>query len=210
MAISMIKKIRLGVLASGQGSNLEAIIKAIEQKALGAEIACVLSDVESAPALERARERELKAVYINPGKYKTILEPEAQQKYIEALKENGAELVILAGFMRVLKKSFIEAFKGRILNIHPSLLPAFPGLESWKQALSYGAKVAGVTVHLVDEGLDTGPIILQEAVGIKEDDTPEALHQRLQEKEHILYPLAIKLYSQGRLKILGRRVYIEM
>ena len=205
----MIKKIKLGVLASGKGSNLESIILAIERKELPAEIACVLSDAQEAGALEKAGRRNLKAFYIDPGKFKTILSPEAEKNFIETLKGNGVELVILAGFMRVLKKNFIAAFKDRIFNIHPSLLPAFPGLEAWRQALDYGARVAGVTVHFVDEGMDTGPIILQEAVPVKDDDTPESLHKRIQEKEHLLYPRAIKLYAEGRLKIVGRRVFIK-
>lgn len=203
------RTVKLGVLASGKGSNLESIILAIERKELPAEIACVLSDTREAGALEKAGRRNLKVFYIDPGKFKTILSPEAEKNFIETLKGNGVELVILAGFMRVLKKNFIAAFKDRIFNIHPSLLPAFPGLEAWRQALDYGAKVAGVTVHFVDEGMDTGPIILQEAVPVKDDDTPESLHKRIQEKEHLLYPRAIKLYAEGRLKIVGRRVFIK-
>lgn len=203
------KKIRLGVLASGKGSNLEAIISAIDKKELCAEIACVLSDVESAFALERARRCNLKAIYIPPGNYRTILSPEAEKRYIDTLRENKADLIILAGFMRVIKKKFIDAFKNKILNIHPSLLPAFPGIESWRQALQYGVKVTGVTVHFVDEGVDTGPIILQEAVPVLDGDTSQTLHSRIQEKEHLLYPRAIKLYAEGRLKIVGRRVYIS-
>lgn len=200
--------VNLGVLASGKGSNLEAIIDAIERKELDAEISCVLSDVKDAFALERARRRGIAAVYIPPGHFKTILAPDAEKKYIETLKENNVELVILAGFMRVIKKNMIEAFRNRIINIHPSLLPAFPGIESWRQALEYGAKVTGVTVHFVDEGIDTGPIILQEPVPIMDDDTPETLHRRIQEKEHILFPKAIKLFAEGKLKIRGRKVLI--
>lgn len=201
--------IRLGILASGKGSNVEAIINAIERKELSAEVACVLSDVEDAFALERARRRNLKAIYIPPGHFTTILTAEAEKRFIDTLKENKVELVILAGFMRVIKKNLIDAFKNRIMNIHPSLLPAFPGLEAWKQAFHYGARVTGVTVHFVNEGIDTGPIILQEAVPVFDDDTPETLHSRIQVAEHILYPRAIKLCAEGRLKILGRRVIIN-
>lgn len=190
-------KIKLGVLASGKGSNLQAIIDAIERKELDAEISCVLSDVKDAFALKRAGRHNIKAVYIPPGHYRTILTPEAEKKYIDTLKENGVDLIILAGFMRVLKKGFINTFRKKIINIHPSLLPAFPGMESWKQALEYGVKVTGVTVHFVNEGIDTGPIILQEAVPVRDNDTPETLHKRIQEKEHILFPRAIKLYAQG-------------
>lgn len=200
--------IKLGVLASGKGSNLEAIITAIERKELDAEVSCVLSDVKDAYALERARHRGIKAVYVPPGKYRTILTPESEKRYIDLLKESGVELVLLAGFMRIIKKNFIDVFKNRIINIHPSLLPAFPGIESWKQALQYGVKITGVTVHFVDEGIDTGPIILQEPVPVLDGDTPEILHSRIQEKEHILFPVAVRLYSEGRLKIVGRRVLI--
>jgi phosphoribosylglycinamide formyltransferase-1 len=200
------KKIKLGVLASGKGSNLEAIINAIEKKELDAEIACVISDVENAFALETAGRRNIKAVYIPPGHFKTILTPEAERKYIDTLNKNKVDLVILAGFMRVIKKEFLKAFKDRILNIHPSLLPAFPGMESWKQAIQYGVKVTGVTVHFVDAGIDSGPVILQETVPVLDNDTPETLHRRIQEKEHVLFPMAIKLYAQGRLKTAGRRV----
>ena len=199
----------IGVLASGKGSNLQAIIDYIKEENLPIKIGVVLSDNPEAYALERAKREGIKSLYIPPGKYKTFLEPEVEKKYVEVLKENGVELVCLAGFMRVLKKTFLESFPQRIINIHPSLLPAFPGLEAWKQAIDYGVRFSGCTVHFVEEGVDTGPIILQAVVPVLPDDTPETLHKRIQEKEHIIYPLAIKLIAEGRVSISGRKVYIK-
>jgi len=199
----------IGVLASGKGSNLQAIIDYIKEENLPIKIGVVLSDNPEAYALERAKREGIKSLYIPPGRYKTFLEPEVEKKYVEVLKENGVELVCLAGFMRVLKKTFLESFPQRIINIHPSLLPAFPGLEAWKQAIDYGVRFSGCTVHFVEEGVDTGPIILQAVVPVLPDDTPETLHKRIQEKEHIIYPLAIKLIAEGRVSISGRKVYIK-
>ncbi|MCD6407653.1 phosphoribosylglycinamide formyltransferase [bacterium] len=199
----------IGVLASGKGSNLQAIIDYIKEENLPIKIGVVLSDNPEAYALERAKKEGIKSLYIPPGKYKTFLEPDVEKKYVEVLKENGVELVCLAGFMRVLKKTFLKSFPQRIINIHPSLLPAFPGLEAWKQAIDYGVRFSGCTVHFVEEGVDTGPIILQAVVPVLPDDTPETLHQRIQEKEHIIYPLAIRLIAEGRVSISGRKVYIK-
>ena len=199
----------IGVLASGKGSNLQAIIDYIKEENLPIKIGVVLSDNPEAYALERAKKEGIKSLYIPPGRYKTFLEPEVEKKYVEVLKENGVELVCLAGFMRVLKKTFLQSFPQRIINIHPSLLPAFPGLEAWKQAIEYGVRFSGCTVHFVEEGVDTGPIILQAVVPVLPDDTPETLHQRIQEKEHIIYPLAIRLIAEGRVSISGRKVYIK-
>jgi len=205
----MAKKLIIGVLASGRGTNLQAIIDNIKSGKLpNVEIGCVISDNPDAKALERARRAGIPAYYIYPGKKRTVLDPEQEEKYIETLKKHGVELVCLAGFMRILKKKFLDAFPNRIMNIHPALLPAFPGLNAQKQALEYGVKVSGATVHFVDEGIDTGPIILQEAVKVEEDDTVETLADRILKVEHKIYSEAIRLFAEGRLKIEGRRVRI--
>ena len=185
--------LKIGVLASGKGTNLQAIIDTIVRKEIPAEIGIVLSDNPEAYCLKRAKKAGIKGVYLPPGRFKTYLEPQVEKNYINALQREKIELVCLAGFMRVLKKGFLKAFAGKVINIHPALLPSFPGLQSWKQALDYGVKFTGATVHFVEEGIDSGPIILQAVVPVKEDDIPETLHQRIQEKEHIIYPLAIKL-----------------
>ena len=190
--------LRIGVLASGKGTNLQAIIEAIVSKEVPAEIGLVISDNPQAYALVRAKKAGIKSLYLPPGRFKTYLEPKVEKEYIKALQKEGIELVCLAGFMRILKKDFLEAFAGKVINIHPALLPSFPGLESWKQALDYGVKFTGATVHFVEEGIDSGPIILQAVVPVKEDDTPETLHQRIQEKEHIIYPSAIKLIVEQK------------
>jgi phosphoribosylglycinamide formyltransferase-1 len=197
---------RLGVLGSGSGTNCQAILDACARPDFPAQVVVVLSDVENARILERARQAGVEALYIPPGKFRTKLEPEVEQRYVAALRERQVELVCLAGFMRVLKQDFLNAFAGRIINIHPSLLPAFPGLESWKQALNYGVKVAGCTVHFVDAGIDAGPVILQAAVPVLDDDTPESLHQRIHEQEHRIYPEAIQLLAEGKVTVEGRRV----
>ncbi len=201
--------LKIGVLASGKGTNLQAIIDAIERKEVPAKIGIVLSDNPDAHCLERTKRAGIKALYLPAGRFKTYLEPEIEKKYINVLKKEGVELVCLAGFMRVLKKDFLNAFAGKIVNIHPALLPSFPGLESWKQALNYGVRFTGATVHFVEGGVDSGPVILQAVVPVRPDDTPETLHRRIQEKEHIIYPLAIKLIAENRLRIEGRRVKIE-
>lgn len=198
---------KLGILASGQGTNLQAIINGIEKGEIPAEISVVISDRSDAFALERARRHNLKAVYVNPANFHG--REDFDREVIRILNAEEVELVILAGFMRLLSPVFVKAFPQRILNIHPSLLPAFPGLEGVKQALDYGVKVTGCTVHFVDEGLDTGPIILQEAVPVYDDDTVETLHQRIHEVEHCLYPQAITLLAQGKVTLKGRRCYIN-
>ncbi|MBI4832261.1 MAG: phosphoribosylglycinamide formyltransferase [Candidatus Lindowbacteria bacterium] len=198
--------LRVGVLGSGKGTNLQSIIDNVASGKIPARIACVISDVENAYILERARKHGIEAIYIPPGKYKTKLDKEAEAKYIKCLKDRGVGLVTLAGFMRMLKEDFINAFSNRIINIHPSILPAFRGLEAWKQAIEYGAKYTGCPVHFVELGMDTGPIILQAAVPVKDDDTPETLHQRIQVEEHKIYPETIRLIAEGRVEIRGRRV----
>ncbi|MCM8821517.1 MAG: phosphoribosylglycinamide formyltransferase [Candidatus Omnitrophica bacterium] len=199
----------IGILASGKGSNLAAIINQVKSGFLKVKIGAVISDNPGAFALEIARANGIDAKYIEPGGYRTILEPQQEEKYVKCLKEYDVELICLAGFMRILKKTFFNSFRGKIINIHPSLLPSFPGLEAWKQAIDYGAKFSGCTVHFVDQGIDTGPVILQAVVPVMDDDTPETLHQRIQEKEHIIYPLAIKLISEQKIRIEGRRVIID-
>ncbi|RME95472.1 MAG: phosphoribosylglycinamide formyltransferase [Verrucomicrobia bacterium] len=198
-------KARLGVLGSGKGSNFVAIAEACRRGLLDAEVAVVLSDVPEAGILERAAERGIPARYLEPGRFRTRLDEEAEQRYVAALQEAGVDWVVLAGFMRILKGTFLRAFPLQVVNIHPSLLPSFPGLEAWKQALDYGVKVTGVTVHLVDQGIDTGPIVLQEPVRVHEDDTPASLHARIQEVEHRIYPEALQLLVHGRIRVEGRR-----
>lgn len=196
---------RLGVLGSGKGSNFVALADACAAGRLPARVELVLSDVPEAGILERARERGIPARYLPPGPYRTKLDEAAEAAYIAALREAQVDLVVLAGFMRILKAPFLRAFPQKIVNIHPSLLPSFPGLEAWKQALDYGVKITGVTVHLVDHGVDTGPIVAQAAVPVEDDDTPATLHARLQEVEHRLYPEAIARLLAGDLVIEGRR-----
>jgi phosphoribosylglycinamide formyltransferase 1 len=186
----------LGILGSGSGSNMQAILDAIDGGVLDAQIALVLSDQPGAYILERARKRGIETGLINCRGFKTKFPEDAQQETAAQLKAAGVEIVCLAGFLRLVKRPLLETFPNRILNIHPSLLPLFPGLESWKQALAAGAEEAGCTVHLVDEGMDTGPIILQKAVPILAGDTAESLHARIQVVEHRLYPEAIRLLEE--------------
>jgi phosphoribosylglycinamide formyltransferase-1 len=189
------KPLSIAVFGSGKGSNFQAIADAICAGTLNARVVCVLSDVPDAFILERARRLGIPAEWIDPAPYKTKLDGPAELKSIERLRHYGAELIALAGFMRMLKGRLLEAYARRIINIHPSLLPAFPGLESWKQALSYGVKITGCTVHFVDAGMDTGRIILQKAVPVLANDTPASLHARIQVEEHTAYPEAIRMIA---------------
>ena len=191
------KKLRLGVLGSGKGSNFVAITQAIQNGSLPAEVAVVLSDNPEAGILQHARDLGISAQFIPPGAFRTKLDPTAESAFIQALQDAQIDLVVLAGFMRILKGDFLRAFEGRVVNIHPSLLPSFPGLEAWKQALSYGVKVTGCTVHWVDQGVDTGPILAQRAVPVLEGDTVASLHQRIQEAERTLYPETLTRLAQG-------------
>ncbi len=200
------KTLRLGVIGSGRGSNFVALAEACAEGRLPAEIVLVLSDVESSGILEQARLRGLPAQFIAPGRFRTKLEEIAEQQFVCALQQARVDLVVLAGFMRVLKGDFLRAFAGRIINIHPSLLPSFPGLEAWKQALDYGVKVTGCTVHFVDAGVDSGPIIGQQTVVVMDVDTPESLHQRIHAAEHQLYPACIAAIASGEIRVNGRRV----
>ncbi|HOX01685.1 MAG TPA: phosphoribosylglycinamide formyltransferase [Candidatus Paceibacterota bacterium] len=197
---------RLGVLGSGKGSNMAAIADACAAGKVPAEVAIVLSDQPEAGILDQARARGLPAAYLPPGAYRTRLDDPAEAAYVEVLRKEAVDLVVLAGFMRVLKGTLLGAFPRRIVNIHPSLLPAFPGLAAWRQALEYGVKYTGCTVHLVDAGVDTGPIVGQRVVPVRSDDTPESLHARIQEAERVLYPAAIGALARGQVRVEGRRV----
>jgi phosphoribosylglycinamide formyltransferase 1 len=185
------KQVPLGILGSGKGSNCRAILESIKCGALAAEARVVISDIFDAPILDIAREFSVPNAYLPPGRFQTRLEPQAEADLVRMLREAGVELVVLAGFMRVLKSPMLEAFPRRIVNIHPSLLPRFPGLEAWKQAMVAGEKVTGCTVHYVDEQIDHGDVIAQRQVPILPDDTPETLHARIQIVEHELYPTVV-------------------
>lgn len=197
---------RLGVLGSGKGSNFAAIADAVGVGKIPADIAIVASDIESAGILTLARQRNIPAQFIPPGKFRTKLDEDAECAFVAALQSANVDLIVLAGFMRVLKGDFLRAFEGRIVNIHPSLLPSFPGLEAWKQALDHGVKVTGCTVHFVDAGVDAGPIIGQETVPVLDHDTPETLHQRIHAAEHRLYPECVAALARGEISVTGRRV----
>jgi phosphoribosylglycinamide formyltransferase-1 len=190
------EKLKLGVLGSGKGSNFRAIADAIAAGALDAEVRVVISDVESAGILALARERHMRAEFVAPGKFKTKLEPEAEARIVKLLQDAGVELVVLAGWMRMIKTPLLEAFPRKIINIHPSLLPAFPGLEAWTQALAAGAQETGCTVHYVDSGMDTGDVIAQSSVPVFSSDTAEELHARIQVAEHKLYPAVIGEFAR--------------
>ena len=200
---------RIGVLGSGKGTNFVAIADAIAAGQIPAEIVLVLSDVEASGILAQARERKLPAQFVPPGKFRTKLDEAAEQAFVTALQNARVDLIVLAGFMRVLKGNFLQAFEGRIVNIHPSLLPSFPGLEGWKQALDHGVKVTGCTVHLVDAGVDSGAIIGQQSVPVLDQDTPESLHQRIHAAEHELYPRCVDSLARGELTVQGRRVMLK-
>jgi len=198
-------KVKLGVLGSGKGSNLVAIADACAAGRLPAEIAIVLSDTADAGLLARAKERGIRAEFVPPGKFRTKLEEEAERAYVSALRQAQVDWVALSGFMRILKGDFLRAFPLRVVNIHPALLPSFPGLEAWKQALDFGVKITGCTVHFVDQGIDTGPIIAQQTVPVHDNDTPATLHERIQQAERAIYPQAITGLLQGKVVVQGRR-----
>ena len=185
------KKLKLGVLGSGSGSNMQAILDAIEDGSLNAEIVLVLSDNPDAYILERAKKAGIRAEVIDCGGYSTRFPDASQAAVAEQLRAAGVDIVCLAGFMRLVKAPLLDVFPQRILNIHPSILPAYPGLMAWKQAVQDGARESGCTVHYVDAGMDTGPIILQAKVPVLVDDTADTLHARIQEQEHRIYPEAI-------------------
>ena len=201
-------RLHLGVLGSGAGSNMQSIVDAIAAGTLDAEIRIVLADVPDAKILDRAKRHGIPCHYLDCAPWKTKLEGPAEDRCVELLRAAGVDTVVLAGFMRIVKPRLLAAFPNRVLNIHPALLPAFPGIRSWAQALDYGCKVAGVTVHFVDAGTDSGPIIVQKAVPVLEGDTPETLHARIQEQEHLAYPEALGILASGKWSLDGRRVRI--
>ncbi|MGH7830093.1 MAG: phosphoribosylglycinamide formyltransferase [Candidatus Binatia bacterium] len=203
----MPRKVALGVLISGNGTNLQAIIDAIQEKRLDAVIKIVLSNREEAFGLVRAQRHGLPTQVIDHRKYAS--REAFDQAMIDVLREHEVELVLLAGFMRLLSPLFIKTFSNRIMNIHPALLPAFPGLHAQKKALEHGVRIAGCTVHFVNEECDEGPIIIQAAVPVFPDDTEESISARILEQEHRIYPRAVQLYSEERLRVVGRKVFVD-
>ena len=199
---------RIGVLGSGNGSNCEAILQACDRGQIPGRVVVVASDIADAFILERARKRGIPAHFVGPSRFKTKLEPDLEEQIAGLLRAAGVQLVVLAGYMRVVKTPLLTAFAGKMLNVHPSLLPAFPGLHAWEQALTCGVKVTGCTVHFVNEGIDAGPIVLQQTVPVLASDTPATLHQRIQVVEHGLLPEAIRLFALGKLQVTGRQVKI--
>ena len=202
------KRIRIGVLVSGRGSNLQAVIDNIGSGSLSAEIAVVISDQADAFALERARKHGIPAVHISAEGYKGR-RGEYDGRLVQELRKHGVDLVILAGFMRIITKVLVNAYPHRIMNIHPALLPSFPGLHVQKAAIDHGVRFSGCTVHFVDEGMDTGPIIIQAVVPVHDDDTPETLAARVLREEHRIYPQALQYLAEGRLRLDGRRVVLQ-
>ena len=201
------KKFRLGVLVSGRGTNLQSILDAIGKGEVPAEVGVIISNKETAPALERGRQHGVESIFLNP---KDFASREAyDRELVTLLNARDIDLVCLAGYMKILTADFIRAFAGKIINIHPSLLPAFPGLDVQQKALDHGVKFAGCTVHFVEEEVDTGPIVLQAVVPVQDGDTAETLSARILEQEHKIYPRAIQLIAENRLRIQGRRVLIQ-
>ena len=203
--------LKLGVLVSGRGSNLQAIIDSIRGGSLHADIAVVVSNKKDAVGLERAQAQGIKSIFHDPSPFKGS--PNSRESYdhalVEILQRHGVELVILAGYMRIVTPILLDAYQWKVMNIHPSLLPAFPGLSAQQQALDWGVKMSGCTVHFVTEGVDEGPIIIQAAIPVMEGDTPETLSARILQEEHRIYPLAIQWYGEKRLQIQGRQVQVS-
>lgn len=211
MSSKRAQPLRVAVLASGRGSNLQAVIDAIEAKRVDATIVAVISNKKDAVALERARKHGVKDLFVDPKPFAG--QADSREAYdralLEVLQKLDVELVLLAGYMKIVTTLLVNAYVNRMMNIHPSLLPSFPGLEVQKKAIDWGCKLAGCTVHFVTEGVDEGPIILQAAVPILDQDTPESLAARILEQEHIIYPRAVQSFAEGRLRVEGRRVFIE-
>jgi phosphoribosylglycinamide formyltransferase-1 len=211
MSTKRTEALRVAVLASGRGSNLQAVIDAIEAGTVQAKILAVMSNKKEAQALERARRHGLSALFVDPKPYAG--RPDSREAYdrelLDVLRRHDVELVLLAGYMKIVTRVLVEAFANRMMNIHPSLLPSFPGLDVQRKAIEGGCKLAGCTVHFVTEGVDEGPIILQAAVPILDDDTPDTLAARILEQEHKVYPRAVQLFAEGRLRVEGQRVFIE-
>jgi len=203
--------LRVAVLASGRGSNLQAVIDAIEAGQVQAQIVAVISNKKEAAALERARTHGLPDVFVDPKPFAG--RPDSREAYdralLEVLEKNQVELVLLAGYMKIVTAILVNAYANRMMNIHPSLLPSFPGLDVQKKAIEWGCKLAGCTVHFVTEGVDEGPIVLQAAVQILDNDTPDTLAARILIQEHKIYPRAVQLFAEDRLRVEGRRVFID-
>jgi phosphoribosylglycinamide formyltransferase 1 len=199
--------LRIGVLASGRGSNFQSILNAIAQGKLRSDVSVLITDNPSAYAIERAKKNGIEFLVMRPSEYSS--RDEYYSKIAGELSKRDTELIVLAGFMRIVGRPLIDAFPARIMNIHPALLPAFPGLHGQKQALEYGVRISGCTVHFVDEGMDTGPIIIQAAVPVLQGDTEETLSARILECEHEIYPEAIRLFAEGRIEVRGRHVQIK-
>jgi len=211
MSIKRTTPLRVAVLASGRGSNLQAVIDAIEAGEVDATIVAVISNKKDAAALERARKHGLPDLFVDPKPFAG--RPDSREAYdravLEVLEKYNVELVLLAGYMKIVTAVLVNAYANRMMNIHPSLLPSFPGLEVQKKAIEWGCKLAGCTVHFVTEGVDEGPIILQAAVPILDGDTPDTLAARILVQEHKIYPRAVQLFAEGRLQVDGRRVRID-
>ncbi|MGZ8366471.1 MAG: phosphoribosylglycinamide formyltransferase [Nitrospira sp.] len=211
MSINRTTPLRVAVLASGRGSNLQSIIDAIEAGQVHAQIVAVISNKKDAVALERARKHGLKDLFVDPKPFAG--RPDSREAYdrslLEVLEQHKVELVLLAGYMKIVTAVLVNAYANRMMNIHPSLLPSFPGLDVQQKAIDWGCKLAGCTVHFVTEGVDEGPIIIQAAVPILEDDAPDTLAARILVQEHKIYPRAVQLFAEGRLRVDGRRVFID-
>jgi phosphoribosylglycinamide formyltransferase 1 len=197
---------RIGILISGRGSNMEAIIRAAERRRIPGVVAVVISNVPEAPGLKKAQEHGIETLTLEQRS--ASKSADTDRRIVAALEERRVDLVCLAGYMKILSPGFLKAYGGRILNIHPSLLPAFPGLDVQRKALEYGVRYSGATVHFVDAGVDTGPIVMQAVVPIESDDTPATLAGRILDQEHRIYPEAVRLFLEGRLQTEGRRVRI--
>ena len=189
--------LNIAIFGSGSGTNAQALIDAVEAGKLNVNIKCILSDVKTAPILKRAQKHQIPAIYFDCAPFKTKLDGEAEQNVLRILKEHDVNFIVLAGFMRIVKNGLLKTYEGRIVNIHPSLLPSFPGLDSGKQAFDYGVKVTGCTVHFVDAGIDTGQIINQRIVYIEKSDTLETLMEKLHTQEHIAYTEALQWIADG-------------
>ncbi len=211
MSISRTTPLRVAVLASGRGSNLQSVIDAIEAGQVQAQIVAVISNKKDAVALERARKHGIKDLFVDPKPFAG--RPDSREAYdrslLEVLQQHNVELVLLAGYMKIVTAVLVNAYANSMMNIHPSLLPSFPGLDVQKKAIDWGCKLAGCTVHFVTEGVDEGPIIIQAAVPILDDDTPDTLAARILVQEHKIYPRAVQLFAEGRLSVDGRRVFID-
>lgn len=211
MSIKRATPVRVAVLASGRGSNLQAIIDGIEAGQVDAHLVAVISNKQDAVALERARKHGVPDIFVDPKPFAG--RADSREAYdralLEVLEKRDAELVLLAGYMKIVTGVLVNAFANRMMNIHPSLLPSFPGLDVQRKAIEWGCKLAGCTVHFVTEGVDEGPIILQAAVPVFDRDTPDILAARILDQEHKIYPRAVQLFAEGRLKVEGRRVLIE-